>query len=197
MCVRWNVWLACALFALPALGQNHEVEIAGKTLSCGSARIYQDRSLPNMGVAIPTLNRIVLNPDEMSRERKEVRWFIFYHECGHIQGHLNEKKADAYAVERASKEGWLTQDVLAQICRSYGPMNAPATSTHPAPRDRCNAVMAVAARHQRPSGDPSVGTMVTLGPKPETPKRTPASPAPNPGSSGTQFILGGIPLATR
>lgn len=166
MCGKCVAVLACALTCSLAWAQSREVEIVGRTLKCGNARIFKDSWLPDMGAASPDLNEIVLNPRLLRRLSKEVRWFIFYHECGHVMGHLNEIKADEYAIMVASREGWLTQDVLAKICRSWGGMDEPATSTHPAPSDRCNALLAAASRYQKPVGDPSVGTMVTSGPNP-------------------------------
>lgn len=184
MSAKSVVVLACALTFTSAWAQDREVEIAGRTLKCGNARIYLDRDLPNMGMAEPFSKTIVLNPRALATESPEVRWFIFYHECGHIMGHLNEKKADTYAVKRASEEGWLTENVLAKICRSYGDMDEPASRTHPAPRDRCNSLMASASRYQRPFSDPSVGTMVTSGPNPDA-----SAPRPAEIPMGDQFML--------
>lgn len=182
--------LVAALIPIAVFAANGDrsITIDGRTLSCGNVPIYKSTHLPNMGAYDPFLRRIIINPRAQSDLSTEVKWFIFYHECGHAMGHLDEMRADAYAVARASEEGWLDQTVLNQICHSWGPIDAPASRTHPAPRDRCNAVLAVADRHRTPR-NPPVGTLVTEGPRP-APNRFPATVAPpQPRVSGdSEFI---------
>lgn len=174
-----------------AWAQQREITIEGKTLSCGRVPIYRDAELPNLGMAIVEggRKRIVVNTAVQSHMPKELKWFIFYHECGHIRGHLNEKKADEYAAQVAAEEGWLTRELIeGPICHSWGPMNAPASSTHPAPRDRCRALVAVADR-VLPSGEPAVGTMISSGP---APRKAPAAvPTPPPAKVASQPVLSG------
>ncbi len=191
--------LVMALAPSLAFGQSggaREITIDGRTLSCGNARIVQDRNLDNLGMAVPDRRLIIINPALQQNMSAELKWFIFYHECGHVEGHLNEIKADEYAVARATAEGWLTADVLNQICRSWGPMDAPAGPFHPAPRVRCRAVLASADRH-RPS--PTVGTMVTQGPTPPTAPRRDLAAVPRPPtpSGGSTFMMDDDVVANR
>jgi hypothetical protein len=107
--------------------------IAGRALRCGSNRNVLDRHLPNLGLAAPGV--LVFNPRELSEWSDTVRLFVYHHECGHHNVGGSELGADCWATKQGVRDGWLTQEGLNQVCRSFG--DGPATSTHPAGARRC------------------------------------------------------------
>lgn len=107
--------------------------IAGRSLRCGRNRHVLDRGLPNLGLAARGV--LVFNPRELNRWSDTVRLFVYHHECGHQKIGGSEFGADCWAVKQGVRDGWLTTDGLAQVCRSFG--NGPATSTHPSGASRC------------------------------------------------------------
>ncbi len=113
--------------------RNGAVKIAGRDLRCGSTRNVLDGRLPSEGAAAPGV--LIINPRLIARMPQTVRLFIYYHECGHHNIGASELRADAWAVERGVREGWLDKAGLRQVCRSFG--NMPATRTHPSGRSRC------------------------------------------------------------
>lgn len=117
----------------PKLQRNGAISMSGQTLRCGRARNVLDRGLPSEGAAAPGV--LIINPRLINRMPAKVRVFVYYHECGHHHIGASELRADSWAVERGVREGWLDQDGLKQVCRSFG--NMPATPTHPSGRARC------------------------------------------------------------
>ncbi len=115
------------------LQRDGKLMIAGRALRCGAARNVLDPALPNLGLAAPGV--VVFNPRLLNRQSNTVRLFVFHHECGHHHVGGNEIAADCWAVKQGVRQGWLGQEGLGQICRSFG--NLPATPTHPASAARC------------------------------------------------------------
>jgi len=107
--------------------------IAGRSLRCGTNRNVLDRGLQNLGLAAPGV--LVFNPRELNRWSDTVRLFVYHHECGHHNVGGSELGADCWAVKQGVRDGWLTNDGLNQVCRSFG--DGPATSTHPSGARRC------------------------------------------------------------
>jgi len=132
-----------------SLQRDGALQMAGKSLKCGTAKNILDPRLPNLGLAAPGV--VVFNPHLLEMEPNIVRLFVFHHECGHHHVGGDELKADCWAVDQGTRDGWLNKTSLATICKSFG--NMPATSTHPASRERCAALsrcfVAAAARHER------------------------------------------------
>ncbi len=126
---------------LSAAGANADsaITLGGRELSCatprGRAIVELDDSLPSEG-ASAWPNMLLMNPDMLDRLPAKVQWFIFAHECGHLQKEDNsELDADEYAVRTGVEQGWLTIDVLQQVCDSWE--HAPETDTHPSGLRRC------------------------------------------------------------
>lgn len=46
--------------------------------------------------------------------------FVFFHECGHVNGADEETVADAYAYKTAKKQGWLSKKLINEVCKSLG-----------------------------------------------------------------------------
>jgi hypothetical protein len=132
-----SIWSGTASAASPmSLKRDGSVEIAGRKLKCGRARIMLDRRLPNLGVAGPGI--LALNPRLLGQMPETARLFVFYHECGHHHVGGNELGADCWAVNEGVREGWLDTNGLGQVCKAFG--NDPETSTHPSGKRRCRNV---------------------------------------------------------
>jgi hypothetical protein len=108
-------------------------EIDGRVMSCGSVPTILDAQSRDFGASFPGF--IVLNPNFFVGLSTPVKLWIFSHECSHQTVGMDEVKADCMAVQRGRREGWLTEDGLAQVCRFMMP--ARADSTHFAGSDRC------------------------------------------------------------
>jgi len=106
--------------------------VAGRRLSCGAtATLLRDFE----GFAVSS-TVIMLNMQALKDLPRRVQWLIYYHECGHILFGSSETAADCYAVRRARREGWLSDQALDEICAvfniaGHGPL-------HPDPEQRCD-----------------------------------------------------------
>jgi hypothetical protein len=106
--------------------------IAGRRLSCGAtATLIRDFE----GFAVSS-TVIMLNMQALKDLPRPVQWLIYYHECGHILYGPSETAADCYAVRRARRQGWLSDQVLEDVCATFniaghGPV-------HPDPASRCD-----------------------------------------------------------
>jgi hypothetical protein len=115
--------------------KNGTLEIAGRIVGCGHVRNVLDSRLPNLGIAIPDLRVLVINPSMLQRVPESVRLFVYHHECAHHHVGGDELRADCWAVDHGVRDGWLDNGKLTEVCRSFG--NAPATPTHPSAASRC------------------------------------------------------------
>ena len=103
-----------------ALGQGRLVApgrlvVAGRKLSCGkTATLLRDFE----GFAVSS-TVIMLNMEALNDLPRPVQWLIYYHECGHILYGSSERAADCYAVRRARREGWLSDEALDDICAVF------------------------------------------------------------------------------
>jgi hypothetical protein len=119
-----------------ALQADGSLQIAGRSLKCGSVRNALDARLPNLGISVPASKLLVINPALLARQSTTVRLFVFHHECGHHHVGASELNADCWAVHRGVEDGWLSRTGLVEVCKSFG--GAPATSTHPSGARRCS-----------------------------------------------------------
>lgn len=118
---------------------DNAIELAGKVLTCHEAEtVSKDRSLPNLGAAAPVIRTMWINPSLLKAQPPIVQWFVFYHECGHLNVGPSEMNSDAYALMRVQKDGLLNAEALQLICAFFG--DAPGTDTHPSGRRRCDAL---------------------------------------------------------
>jgi len=136
-----------------SLKRDGTVEIAGRSLACGSVRVTLDRRIPSEGAAAPGI--LILNPRMLRSQPDAVRLFVFHHECGHLHVGENELAADCWAIDRGVRDGWLDQKGLEDVCGSFDGM--PETDTHPSAKrrcrnlDRCFAASAAALAKPRPA----------------------------------------------
>ncbi len=104
--------------SLVDLQRDGQLRIAGRALRCGGVRNVLDAALPNLGLAAPGV--LVLNPHLLNRQSNTVRLFVFHHECGHHHVGSSEIGADCWAVKQGVRQGWIGQQGIEQICRSFG-----------------------------------------------------------------------------
>ena len=97
-------------------------EIDGHRIACGTFATVLDPNLGDFGRAAK--GYIVLNPNLFSGLATSVKLWIFSHECAHQTVGPNEVRADCVAVQRGQREGWLTDDGLAQVCEFMKPARA-------------------------------------------------------------------------
>lgn len=135
------VGLAGSLSAM-VLQKDGRLAVGGHNLRCGSMRNVLDPRLPGLGLAAPGV--VVFNPRLINQQSTTVRLFVFHHECGHHHVGGSETGADCWAVRQGVRQGWLRQESLGQICRSFG--NGPATATHPSGASRCASLQQCFAR---------------------------------------------------
>jgi hypothetical protein len=142
-CLRASIVLFLAAAAIGIGQQAFSVEnerivpagrlmIEGKRLSCGSTKTLL-RDFQGFAVSSTV---IMLNMQALKDLPRQVQWLIYYHECGHILFGPSETSADCYAIKRATREGWLNEQGLDEICAvfniaGHGPV-------HPDPEVRCN-----------------------------------------------------------
>ncbi len=158
-----------ALFSMAPPCWAGSMVIDGRTVSCSRARqVVDDPDLDNLGMAVPDRGLLVMNLTMARRSSPQGKWFIFYHECGHLHGKLDEMDADAFAVEVAIREGWYDARLLNEVCHSWGPIDAKASRTHPAPRVRCEGLQTNIARIET-----KLGTQVAAVNPPSYPLTTP------------------------
>jgi hypothetical protein len=108
-------------------------EIDGRRINCGTSATVLDPHYRDFGGSHPGF--IVLNPTLFVGLATPVKLWIFSHECAHQTAGPDEVKADCVAVQRGRREGWLSEDGLAQVCEFMKP--ARADSAHFAGTERC------------------------------------------------------------
>jgi hypothetical protein len=132
-----GLMILAAASAFAAEGEKAgKITIATRTLACNGVEISYDPSLPSEGASLGP--HLVLNPYLLEEHPEAVRWFVFYHECGHFSGGASELVADRYAMERGLGEGWFDKKVLAQVCQSFG--DTPDLPYYPSGRRRCQSL---------------------------------------------------------
>jgi hypothetical protein len=108
-------------------------EIDGRRMACGSSPTILDSHYNDFGGSAQRF--IVLNPRFFVGLPLPVKLWIFGHECAHQTVGADEAKADCVAVERGKREGWLSEQGLAQVCEFMKPAHA--DSLHFSGPQRC------------------------------------------------------------
>ncbi len=110
-----------------------KLKIDGTRLICGRRPTVLDPTFDDYGGAFNGF--IILNPRLLKRLPRQVKLWVYSHECAHqFRGH-DEATADCFAVERGRRRGWLKASGMKQICKFI--WNAPATNMHPPGPERC------------------------------------------------------------
>jgi hypothetical protein len=122
--------------------------LAGREVSCPIPRFNTLAKIHSVsgnatggGEAAAGGEHIFLNMPMLKKAPPVVQWFIFYHECGHLQidGGGTELRADTWGTKFGVEQGWLkTEEDLQHICDSWE--GAPAIGEHPSAATRCKHV---------------------------------------------------------
>ena len=110
-----------------------KLRIAGTRMQCGKRPTVLDPTLDDYGGAFDTF--IILNPRLLKRLPKQVRLWVYAHECAHQFQGGDEAKADCFAIKRGVRYGWLNSSGMQQICKFI--WSAPASTMHPPGPERC------------------------------------------------------------
>lgn len=110
------------------------IEIAGRSMSCGSTPVFSDSRIPMEGLFVPGKG-IYLNQTLMKRQPEAVRLFVFRHECAHKTVGGNELAADCVAARSGAQDGWLTQAGIDSVCKALAGL--PAGGRYPSGAARC------------------------------------------------------------
>ena len=122
-----------------------KLKLGGRFIACGLMPTQLSSTFWDYGGS--TKGRIILNPVKLATLPKQVRLWVYAHECGHQIYGARETRADCYAVQRGRREGWLEQSGLNQICAFL--RDHPGDWVHPPGPKRC-AAMAQCFRKVRP-----------------------------------------------
>ena len=109
------------------------LKIDGIRLICGKRPTVFDPTLDDFGGAFDGF--IILNPRLIKRLPRQVKIWIYSHECAHQFRGPDEATADCFAIKRGVRRGWLKADGMQQICKFI--WSAPASNMHPPGPERC------------------------------------------------------------
>jgi len=118
-----------------AVLQSGEIIFNGVAASCNNAPIVLDDSFEDHAAAWPSSGFIIVNRKFMDPLPEAQQLFTFYHECGHMNGHVAELDADCYSIKRGHKSGWLDEKGLEQLCAYWRPKKG--DKKHPPGPVRC------------------------------------------------------------
>jgi hypothetical protein len=110
--------------------------VNGRRLVCGKRPTVIDRKLDDVSAAYPRFT--IVNPDRFARLTPTTKFFFYYVACRFtFIGHLTDD-ADCYAARRGSREGWLTENGVDEVCAAL--RNYPKTSLHMDGPARCQLI---------------------------------------------------------
>lgn len=112
--------------------------IDGTRMICGKRSTIYDPTLDDFGGAYNGF--IILNPRLLKRLPKQVKLWIYSHECAHQFRGPDEATADCFAIKRGIRRGWLNHTGMGQICKFI--WSAPASNMHPPGPERCKRMKA-------------------------------------------------------
>ena len=110
-----------------------KLKIDGTRLICGKRPTIFDPTLDDYGGAFDGF--IILNPKYLKRLPRQVKIWIYSHECAHQFRGPDEATADCFAIKRGVRRGWLKADGMQQLCKFI--WTAPASNMHPPGPERC------------------------------------------------------------
>ena len=110
-----------------------KLKIDGTRMSCGKRPTVMDTTLDDYGGAFDTF--IILNPRLLKRLPRQVKLWVYSHECAHQFRGGDEIVADCFGIKRGVRYGWLNKKGMDQICKFI--WTAPASTMHPPGPKRC------------------------------------------------------------
>ncbi len=117
------------------------LRLGGRRVMCGKRPTILDPEFDTWAGAYTDPGFIIVNPVYMRKERRVVQLYIYAHECGHQFRGFDEDTADAFAIRRGVRQGWLGRSGMRQICRFIS--RVPGDAEHPAGPLRCKRMSQV------------------------------------------------------
>ncbi|MCF6199594.1 MAG: hypothetical protein L3J67_09405 [Hyphomicrobiaceae bacterium] len=117
------------------------LRLAGRRVLCGKRPSILDPEFDTWAGAYTKPGFIIVNPIYMRQEPKVVQLYIYAHECGHQFRGFDEDTADAFAIRRGVRQGWLKRRGMKQVCTFIS--RVPGDAEHPAGPVRCRRMMKV------------------------------------------------------
>ncbi len=118
-----------------------KLKLGGRRVGCGRRPAILDPEFDTWAGAYTDPGFIIVNPIYMRKEPKIVQLYIYSHECGHQFRGFDEDTADAFAIRRGVRQGWLKKKGMEEVCRFIS--RVPGDSEHPAGPLRCQRMIVV------------------------------------------------------
>jgi len=113
--------------------EHGQLKIDGKAVNCGKRPTVIDARLDSWGGSYP--GYLILNPNRLRGLATPVKFYVYYHECGHQFVGATETGADCYSIRSGVKAGWLDGHGLDQICAFISQLKG--DGVHPPGPQRC------------------------------------------------------------
>jgi hypothetical protein len=110
-----------------------KMTLDGRSVSCGARQTVIDAKLDSWGGSYP--GYLILNPGRLRGLATPVKFYVYYHECGHQFVGASETGADCYSIRSGVKAGWLNDRGMDQICAFISQLKGDAV--HPPGPQRC------------------------------------------------------------
>lgn len=113
--------------------EHGHLKLDGHPVSCGTRPTVMNADLDSWGGAFP--GYVILNPDRLRGLPTQVKFYIYYHECGHQFIGASETKADCFSIRHGVKRGWLDDKGMENICTFIAKLKG--DRVHPPGTQRC------------------------------------------------------------
>jgi hypothetical protein len=110
-----------------------KMTLDGRPVSCGARPTVIDAKLDSWGGSYP--GYLIVNPDRLRGLATPVKFYVYYHECGHQFVGASETGADCFSIRRGVTHGWLNAKGMNQICDFISQLKGDAA--HPPGPQRC------------------------------------------------------------
>ncbi len=115
-----------------------KMTLDGHHVLCGTRPTVMDAKLDSWGGSFP--GYLILNPTRLKGLATPVKFYVYYHECGHQFVGRSETGADCYSVQRGVRYGWLDAKGMDQVCAFISTLKGDAV--HPPGPRRCELMRA-------------------------------------------------------
>jgi len=115
-----------------------KMKLDGHPVLCGTRPTVIDAKLDSWGGSFP--GYLILNPTRLKGLATPVKFYVYYHECGHQFVGRSETGADCYSIQRGVRYGWLDAKGMGQICAFISTLKGDAV--HPPGPRRCDLMRA-------------------------------------------------------
>ena len=110
-----------------------KMTLDGHPVLCGTRPTVIDAKLDSWGGSFP--GYLILNPTRLKGLATPVKFYIYYHECGHQFVGASEVGADCFSIQRGVRYGWLDAKGMNQVCDFISTLKG--DGVHPPGPRRC------------------------------------------------------------